>query len=159
MESIQPSTDIDDSDDEEDMSPLPTRSNYTLQVSLKVSSAVCVTSGRYCAESVHQHVLIYWVLCQISTTACVLVQDILSGLYSCICCCEGYCQVCTAVCVVVKDILSGLYSCVSALLCKIFSVCCCAGYSVRSVQLCMCVVVQDILCVLLSRIFCQTLMS
>ena len=42
MESIQPSTDFDDSDDEEDMSPLPTRSNYTLQVSLKVSSAVCV---------------------------------------------------------------------------------------------------------------------
>ena len=97
MESIQPSTDIDDSDDEEDMSPLPTRSNYTLQVSLKVSSAVCVTSVRFCAESVHQHVLIYWVLCQVSTTACVL--------------CRIFCQVCTAACVIVQDILSGLYSC------------------------------------------------
>ena len=33
MESIQPNADMDDSDDEEDMSALPTRSNYTLQVS------------------------------------------------------------------------------------------------------------------------------
>ncbi|KAL8594105.1 hypothetical protein ACOMHN_000817 [Nucella lapillus] len=31
MESIQPDGDLDDSDDEEDMSALPTRSNYTLQ--------------------------------------------------------------------------------------------------------------------------------
>ncbi|XP_070211333.1 dynein heavy chain domain-containing protein 1-like isoform X3 [Littorina saxatilis] len=31
MESIQPNTDLDDSDDEEDASPLPTRSQYTLQ--------------------------------------------------------------------------------------------------------------------------------
>lgn len=38
MESIQPNTDIDDSDDEEDMSPLPTRSNYTLQVSHEFSA-------------------------------------------------------------------------------------------------------------------------
>ncbi|XP_076466624.1 dynein heavy chain domain-containing protein 1-like isoform X2 [Babylonia areolata] len=31
MESIQPDADMDDSDDEEDMSSLPTRSNYTIQ--------------------------------------------------------------------------------------------------------------------------------
>ena len=53
---------------------------------------------------------------------CIVVQDILSGLYSCVCCCcarysvrsvqlcvlfcKIFCQVYTAVCVVVQDILS-----------------------------------------------------
>lgn len=36
MESIQLTTDMEDSDDEEDTSPLPTRSNYTLQVNTEL---------------------------------------------------------------------------------------------------------------------------